>query len=336
VPVGTVIWREAGEGDEKWEWMGELTAEGRRMVVARGGRGGRGNHRFVSSTNQEPLLAEGGEEGESRRLLLEVKWVADVGVVGAPNAGKSTLLAHISRARPKIADYPFTTLDPVLGVAEWKRRRLVVLDVPGLIEGAHEGRGLGLEFLRHAERVSVLVHMVDGSSDDAAAEYEQVRRELEAHSEELGGKPVVVVVNKVDIPEVREARARIVADVAKAAGAKPLVLSAATGEGMDDLLDRLLEMVPMGAPTTEEAQKEAPAPTAADPRRVDIGREDDVYVVRCLQAERYLPVINLGNWRTRMQFHHELERLGVIEALRQAGAETGDSVRIGSYELEWQ
>ena len=282
------------------------------------------------------MLAEAGEEGEARRLMLEVKWVADVGVVGAPNAGKSTLLSHISRARPKIADYPFTTLDPVLGVAEWKRRRLVVLDVPGLIEGAHEGRGLGLEFLRHAERVSVLVHMVDGSSDDAAAEYEQVRSELEAHSRELGGKPVVVVVNKVDIPAVREARARIVANVAKVAGVMPLVLSAATGEGMDDLLDRLLEMVPTGEPMTEEAREEKPAPTVADPRKVDIGREADAYVVSCRQAERYLPVINLGKWQTRMQFHHELERLGVIEALRQAGAGTGDSVRIGSYELEWQ
>lgn len=334
--MGTVIWREASEGVEQWEWMGEVAADGRRLVVARGGRGGRGNHRFVSPTNQEPLLAEAGEEGEARRLMLEVKWVADVGVVGAPNAGKSTLLSHISRARPKIADYPFTTLDPVLGVAEWKRRRLVVLDVPGLIEGAHEGRGLGLEFLRHAERVSVLVHMVDGSSDDAAAEYEQVRSELEAHSRELGGKPVVVVVNKVDIPAVREARARIVANVAKVAGVMPLVLSAATGEGMDDLLDRLLEMVPTGEPTTEEAREEKPAPTVADPRKVDIGREADAYVVSCRQAERYLPVINLGKWQTRMQFHHELERLGVIEALRQAGAGTGDSVRIGSYELEWQ
>ncbi len=334
VPVGTVVWEVSASGERVQ--LADLAEVGKSTVVARGGGSGRGNHRFVSPTNQEPLLAEAGEDGERRELLLEVKLLADVALIGAPNAGKSTLLSVVSRAQPKIAEYAFTTLDPVLGVAEWKGERMVVLDVPGLIEGAHEGKGLGLEFLRHAERVSVLVQLIDGTEESWEAEFERIDRELAAYPGGLADKPRVVVVNKTDVPEVRERLESGLALLEHHGVGRPLAISAAARDGLGELLDRLLALVPKRAPeeAEEPIEEERPAPwTGRD--RVSVEKDKDVFVVRCRQAERFMPMVNFSNWRARMQFHQELERLGVLEALEKQGVEAGDTVRIAGRELEW-
>jgi GTP-binding protein len=212
-------------------------------VIAKGGRGGLGNMNFASSTNQAPRYAEDGTPGEEKDLVLELKLLADVGIVGYPNAGKSTLISRISRARPKIADYPFTTLVPNLGVAAWRDgKSFVVADIPGLIEGAHDGAGLGHQFLRHVERCRVLVHLVEGANPapgrSPRADFEAINRELALHSPELAKKPQVVAVTKVDVPEARAAGEKF----AKLLGRrkKPIevhLVSAVTGEGLDALLD---------------------------------------------------------------------------------------------------
>jgi GTP-binding protein len=238
VPPGTVV-KDAATG----EVLADLSAPGQRLVAAKGGRGGLGNMNFASSTNRAPRYAEDGTPGEARELQLELKLLADVGIVGFPNAGKSTLISRISRARPKIADYPFTTLTPNLGVVSWRgERSFVVADVPGLIEGAHSGAGLGHQFLRHLERCRVLVHLVEGANPEPgrapAADFRAINAELKLYARELAAKPQVVAVTKVDLPEARAAGETW----KKAMGrrARPVevhLVSAATGEGLDALLD---------------------------------------------------------------------------------------------------
>ena len=246
-----------GRGNERWwrcrwgRWCGrletseegrvlltELAVEGAETVVVYGGRGGLGNVHFASSTNQEPLIALGGEPGEEREIELEVKLLADVALIGVPNAGKSTLLSVVSRAKPKIADYPFTTLEPGFGMAQVGDRLLVVLDVPGLIEGAHEGRGLGLEFLRHCERARVFVHLVDGMAEDLSAEYETIREEIASYGAGLAEKASVVAVTKMDVPEARERYEEQNAALAVAVGSAPMAIAAVTGEGIRELMRR--------------------------------------------------------------------------------------------------
>ncbi|MGH2450363.1 MAG: GTPase ObgE, partial [Candidatus Limnocylindria bacterium] len=226
VPPGTVV-TDLGTGER----VGDLVAPEEELVVARGGRGGRGNARFVSSTRQVPRIAEDGEPGEEREVELELKLIADVGLVGLPNAGKSSLLAAMTRARPKIADYPFTTLTPNLGVAGLDERELVVADIPGLIEGAHRGAGLGEEFLRHVERTRVLVHVIDASRDDPLADVATIEAELAAYGRGLAERPRIHALNKIDLAE---ARAHLPALQERLADARPV--SAATGEGVRELL----------------------------------------------------------------------------------------------------
>jgi GTP-binding protein len=227
VPVGTVI-RE----DATAEVLGDLVEPGQRLVVARGGRGGRGNARFATATRQAPQEAESGRPGEARTLRLELKLLADVGLVGSPNAGKSTLLARVSAARPKIADYPFTTLVPNLGVASVDEESFVVADIPGLIEGAHEGRGLGIQFLRHIERTRFLLILIDATLDDPAAEHRKLRTELAAHSRELAALPHAVVMTKLDL--VSGYTPPPAASFPEARGVH--AISAVTGEGVPALL----------------------------------------------------------------------------------------------------
>jgi GTPase len=237
VPPGTVV-KDAQTG----EVLADMGPECPRFVVAQGGRGGLGNMNFATSTNQAPRYAQPGTKGEERELQLELKLLADVGIVGYPNAGKSTLISRISRARPKIADYPFTTLTPNLGVVGWRGKSFVVADVPGLIEGAHAGAGLGHQFLRHLERTRVLVHLVDplapAEGRSPKADLDAINRELELYSPELAKKPQIVAVTKMDVPEAREKVAALRKAFARRKK-KPeiLAVSAVTGEGIDELLD---------------------------------------------------------------------------------------------------
>lgn len=247
VPVGTVI-RDAETG----EVLADLAEAGRRVVVARGGRGGRGNARFKSSVNQAPRRTEPGRPGEERWVTLELKLLADVGLVGLPNAGKSTLLSRLTRARPKVGDYPFTTLVPNLGVAEYRGETFVVADIPGLIEGAHEGLGLGHQFLRHIERTRVLIHVVDlsGAGDrDPLEAYRTVNRELSLHGAGLETRPQLVAANKVDLPEARD-RLPSFREALEKEGVRVVPISAATGEGLEDLLGLVAGMLaaPAGPP----------------------------------------------------------------------------------------
>jgi GTPase len=243
VPPGTLVKDAAGEV------LADLDSPGTRFVAAKGGRGGLGNMNFATSTNQAPRYAQDGTPGEERELVLELKLLADVGIVGYPNVGKSTLISRISRARPKIADYPFTTLVPNLGVVSWRgERSFVVADIPGLIEGAHEGAGLGHQFLRHVERCRVLVHLVEGASPEPdrspRADLAAIDRELALHSPELAKKPQVIAVTKVDVPEARAAGEKL----AKIFGRrkKPVkvhLVSAVTGEGLPQLLDAVARVL---------------------------------------------------------------------------------------------
>jgi GTP-binding protein len=243
VPPGTVV-KDAGTGVV----LADLGEPGTKFVVAKGGQGGLGNMNFATSTNQAPRFAQDGTPGEERELVLELKLLADVGIVGYPNAGKSTLISRISRARPKIADYPFTTLVPNLGVVGWREKSFVVADIPGLIEGAHSGAGLGHQFLRHVERCRVLVHLVEGANPEPGrtpkADLDAINKELELYSRELARKPQIIAVTKVDIPEAREAGEKLQKLLGRRANpVKVHLISAVTGEGMKELLDAVARVL---------------------------------------------------------------------------------------------
>ncbi|MBK7863103.1 MAG: GTPase ObgE [Archangiaceae bacterium] len=258
VPVGTLVRRH-----ETGELLADLAEPGQRFIVAKGGRGGLGNMNFATSTRQTPRFAQDGTKGELLMITLELKLLADVGLLGYPNAGKSTLISRVSRARPKVADYPFTTLVPNLGVVQYKdRRSFVMADIPGLIEGAAEGVGLGLQFLRHVERCRVLVHLLDLGAvvegRDPAHDYDVLNKELAKYSPELARRPQVVVANKLDLPYAREALPKLQAKLAKK-GVKVLTLSGATGEGLNELLDAVAKVL---------YAKPAPVPAVAAPKAV--------------------------------------------------------------------
>ena len=248
VPAGTEILDEDGE-----TLLADIAAVGQRVLLAKGGNGGFGNAYFKTSTNRAPRHANPGQEGIERWIRLRLKLIADAGLVGLPNAGKSTFLATVTAAKPKIADYPFTTLHPGLGVVRTGAREFVLADIPGLIEGAHEGAGLGDRFLGHVERCRVLLHLVDGTNDDVAGAYRTVRGELEAYGAGLDEKPEMVALSKVDALDAETITARADA-LAEAAGAKPLILSSASGTGVPEALTRLADVI--GAARSEKAQAE--------------------------------------------------------------------------------
>jgi len=240
VPVGTLVQQKQDSGSDIL--IDDIVRQDQRVVVARGGKGGLGNVHFASPTNQAPRKAEQGREAEEKTLVLDLKLIADVGIVGYPNAGKSTLVSTVSRARPKIADYPFTTLEPVLGVVEIGYESFVIADIPGIIEGAHRGLGLGLDFLRHIERTRFLIHLIDGSAPDVLKDLKSIEGELEAYGGGLKDKPRIVALNKIDINEVRNSLGQLKADL-KEAGVTAYYISAATGEGVDELMIKALEML---------------------------------------------------------------------------------------------
>ncbi len=241
VPPGTTVWEGQGAG-QKWQWtcVTDLTKIGERFLTARGGRGGRGNVHFASATNQTPRYAEPGKLGEKKRLKLELKLIADVGLVGLPNAGKSSLLARLSAARPKIAKYPFTTLEPMLGVLDARKialrqplqKMIVIADIPGMIEGASRGKGLGDRFLRHVERTAVLVHLIDATADNPQAAYVTVREEIKQWDPHLLEKPEIIAISKADLLDEASQRRLY----AKIQHLHPIFISSATGRGLTDLV----------------------------------------------------------------------------------------------------
>ena len=330
VPQGTVV-HEVETGD----LLADLVQEGQKVRVARGGRGGRGNASFATSTNQAPRIAEKGEPGESRSLRLELKLIADVGIIGVPNAGKSTLLSAVSAARPKIADYPFTTLSPNLGVATFDHQILVLADIPGLIEGAHEGSGLGTKFLRHIERTRVLIHLLDGAAADPLRDFDAVNAELALFSPELAMKPQLVALNKLDLTQGQEIWPAVEAAV-RERGLSVYAVSAATGQGTRELLyavQQLLESLPDPQVLAKQATVFRPGD---DEDAFEVVREGDHFRVRGRRLER---VALMTDWESREaleRFQRIVTAMGVFDALRKAGVEPGDTVLVGQRELEWQ
>ncbi|MDO8616633.1 MAG: GTPase ObgE [Dehalococcoidia bacterium] len=331
VPPGTEVWRlDAGVEAGK---VADLQADGETVVVARGGRGGWGNTRFKTPVHRAPRIAQSGQAGEAVRLRLDLKLLADVGIVGLPNAGKSTLVGAISAARPKVAEYPFTTLEPVLGVVDAGWERFVVADIPGLIEGAHTGAGLGLDFLRHIERTRLIVHLVDGSSPDAQRDVEAVNRELREYGHGLEKRPQVLAVNKVDLPEVREAQEELRRGFA-AKGAEPVFISAATGEGVDSLVHRLGELLGEVADAPVAAREEAVLRPQETRPVLSVRREDDAFRVEGERVVAFAEMMPVDREEGRAELWRRFGRWGVKTALRRAGAKPGDRVRLGRVELE--
>ena len=323
VPVGTQV-----VDDATGEVLGDLDQEGARHVAAAGGVGGRGNVHFKSPTNRTPRHAEPGLKGEERRLRLELKLIADVALVGPPNAGKSSLLRAISAARPKVADYPFTTLAPELGVVEGGALRFVVADIPGLIEGASAGAGLGLRFLRHVERTRLLVEVVDGALSDPWNQVELVRKELASYSQSLAERPSLVAVNKVDLPDVRRLRQG-------AAGA--YFISARTGEGVSELLSAIEEKLaslpaPVRAPVMRPVRLR-PRRAAAQPL---VQRRAWGFELGGDSVRRLVERTDFESADSLQRFQVQLDRIGATRALADAGAEAGDTVRVGELEFEYQ
>lgn len=331
VPVGTVVRNAEGE-----ELLGDLTQNGQKLLVARGGQGGLGNVHFKSSTNQAPGFAEKGEPGQEQWLALELKLIADVGLIGLPNAGKSTLLSVISAARPKIAEYPFTTLTPNLGVVNVDDYSFVAADIPGLIEGAHEGVGLGHEFLRHIERTLLLVHVVDGATADPLSDFHQINDELRLHEAALAERPQVAAVNKMDLPAAQE-RWPELKDAFAAQNVEAMPISAATGEGVQALVYRVAQLV--GELTPEPAESEERSEEVIIvPRRPDhfeIERKRGTFYVHGETAERLAVMTDLESEEALHRLQRRLKRMGLFRELEKAGVRDGATVRIGPVELVW-
>lgn len=337
VPPGTVVF-DAATGD----LLADLVATGQRIVIARGGRGGLGNVHFATATHRAPRHAQKGEPGEERTVRLELRLIADIGLVGLPNAGKSTLLAAITRARPRIGDYPFTTLEPNLGVLDLEEsdaddhRRPTVADLPGLIEGASTGAGLGHAFLRHVQRTRVVAHVVDMAGRDPETDFAVIREELRLHDERLLAKPTLVVANKLDL---RDAQARLAGfrQARAADGLEVVEVSARERVGLDRLVAALARMLPGPGTLAEGAE-----PAGVVVHRFDatatgfaVERETDGFRVRGRRIERLAAQTDFANEESAERFQRDLQRSGVERELVRAGVEPGDTVRIGPTELEW-
>ena len=362
VPMGTVVHEYFEESKEVGELIADLTHDGERVTVAEGGMGGRGNIHFVTPTRRAPAFAELGEPSQERWIELEMKLMADAALVGMPSAGKSSLIAKMSAARPKIADYPFTTLVPNLGVARSGDYSFVVADIPGLIEGAHEGRGLGHEFLRHIERTALIVHVVDLTGDyegrDPLEDYDIINRELALYADELAARPRIVVANKIDVPGVEEVADRLAERVREdsiaAAGGDEFAsspvdpklyrISALTGEGVDGLKAAIATKV-------HELREELRALSEADVQYEHVWehkREErdkqfkvvplggGVFRVEGPQVERMVVQTDWENEEAIAFLQHRLKRLGVEKALEKAGAVDGDEIRIVGRAFEFE
>jgi len=338
VPIGTVIFRMGEDGQR--EFVDDIRNETPRLVAV-GGRGGWGNSRFATPTNQQPVLAQRGERGEKVVLFLELKLLADVGLLAKPNAGKPTLISMCSAAKAKVADYPFTTVEPVLGVVKVGRNDFVMMEVPGLLEGAHDGIGLGHEFLRHAERARLYVHLLDGLSEDPVADYLMINEELQQFNPEMAQKPQLVVVNKIDVTEVREQQEDLRTQLLEAIGdrgSEVRFISAATGEGVDTLMGSIVgALAEMPKEDLDESPEPEPMhfrPQRSAPRET-VRREKGVFVVESEAMERLTALADTRDQRVLLQLWREMRKSGLADRLVDAGIEAGDTIRFGKVEIEW-
>ncbi len=329
VPPGTVV-RDAETG----KVMADLVEPGERFIVAKGGRGGYGNAHFKSPTNQAPRIAEKGEKGESRWIILELKVIADIGIIGMPNVGKSTLISKLSNAKPKIADYPFTTISPVLGVMEIEGgNKIVLADIPGLIEGAHMGKGLGIDFLRHIERTKLLVHVVDMSLpvEDVERNFDKVMEELKLYSDKLLLKPQIVVGNKRDIV-FEEGKVESLKGLFESKGYLFVAVSALRGDGLNFLRDVLIGKV-------KELPKDIPREKVdyvPQIRPLRVYKEGEIFVVEGDEVERLVSITIFESEEALLRFQKEMRRIGLEEKLKELGIREGDTVRIGDIEFEYK
>ena len=326
---------EEGEDGER-TMLADLIEPGSMLLLARGGVGGKGNTGFATSTNQTPVLAEAGAEGESRVVVFELRLDSDVVLVGAPNAGKSTLLAALTNARPQVADYPFTTVDPVHGVVDLGERDILLLELPALAEGASVGYGLGSGHLRHAERARALAYVVDGASGDVVEAYRAVRREVAAYGKGLTGKPALVIVTKADLPEAASGLEAVLRTLRRVSKVHAVGVSAASGAGLEGLRGELSSLAPPRERRRGRPERTEAPPVRARPNRAQVTVRGGVFEVSSPRAERIMPMVDVKNWRARLQLHAELGRLGVLEALEKQGVRAGDTVRIGGAELLWE
>jgi len=331
VPPGTLIYKKS---DDAKVQIADLLEDGQVELVVRGGRGGFGNAHFATATSQAPHIAQKGEVGEEVWIVLDLKLIADVGIIGYPNVGKSTLLASASAARPKVADYPFTTQEPALGVVEVGNSTFVLAEIPGLIKGAHRGSGLGQYFLRHAERTKLFIHLLDGSSKIPLDDLNSVNKELGLFNPLLGERPQIVVVNKIDLPDV-ESRIPKMKKELGLIGVPIFFISAATRKGVPQLMAKAMEMLDS---LVLERPQEAPALFQPKPRKhtVTVSRDGDTFVVSSPEAERLIARMDLTSSEARSYLQRQFARMGVASALKRAGAKPGDTVRFGKVAMEWE
>ncbi len=337
VPPGTLVFHK--DTNDEMIFLIDLKEEGQQIVVARGGNGGYGNSHYATATNQAPRIAQPGIAGQEKIVVLEMRMIADAGIIGYPNVGKSSLLAALSRANPEIADYPFTTLEPQLGVVNaGDNNQFILAEIPGLIEGAHSGKGLGHSFLKHAMRTKVLLHLLDGSSAEPLEEMFKVNNELAAFDATLSKRPQIVAINKIDLPRVQARRGDLKASFT---GAEiiPFFISAATGEGLPELVQavwRTLKGVDSKDSTTTPAEA---APQVFRPKPVHrttrVQQRGSGYILVDPVIERLLDKLDMNNADDLQGFNQTLERLGINKTLRSAGAKSGDTVKTGNMEWTW-
>ena len=335
VPPGTTV-----IDDDTKEVIADLVEHGQRAVIAKGGRGGRGNMRFANPSNPAPHISENGEPGQERYITMELKLIADVGLVGYPSVGKSTLLASVTAAKPKIAEYHFTTLAPNLGVVDLGEQSFVMADLPGLIEGAHEGVGLGHQFLRHVERTRLIVHVIDMAAVDGRDPYEdylQINRELTLYNLKLEERPQIVVANKMDMPQAQE-NLRLFKE--KLPDVQVYEISAATKKGVQELMYAIGDMlatIPERLAVEEVAEVEERVVFRAEkePDAFEVTRENEVFVVSGEKIEKLVRMTNLNSYDAAQRFAKIMRSMGVDDALRKHGAKDGDTVRIGKLEFDF-
>lgn len=334
VPTGTLVF-----DDETGELLADLVEDGQKTIIGKGGRGGRGNARFPNSVNRTPTFAEHGEPGEERQLRLELKLLADVGLVGYPSVGKSSLIASVSAARPDIAAYHFTTVTPVLGIIKIDdQTNFVMADIPGLIEGAHEGKGLGHEFLRHIERTRLIIHVLDVSGmegRDPLEDYRKINTELAAYNERLAGRPQIVAANKMDLPDARINYPAIAAAL-QAEGREVFPISAATGDGVKLLIQRAAELLATLPKEDVIAVPSVMVPTEEQAENFIIRRDDSgAFIIVGKSIEKLVAMTRFSDEESLRRFQNILRRNGIEAALRARGIKEGDTVRIREMEFDF-